>query len=289
MTSQSHLHPVQPPHNGDATDSARAPQRRRASRALPTDRMKMDVQVRVLHAIGRLSGAGKRPVTAQELGKAVDGLAATTVMLSNKFFADAGWIENQHGRYTATDALVEYSRRRALAGSGPVPSEAMEALRRPVRQSWFWQALRPYLANGRLPSTEAAIVLMSEAGAGESHKPMIANLIAWLRIIGLVDLQGDDISLAEGEPELSADSSDHAGPQADRQPGAPVAVPRPAATEATGEKPAAQAGGSPPAHVIAFNFGVRMTADDLARLTPEQIKSFFEAVGTVMALSKTKD
>ena len=39
-----------------------------------------------------------------------------------------------------------------------------------------------------------------------------------------------------------------------------------------------------PAAVLAVSFDVRMTADDLARLSPDQIKALFEAVGTVMAL-----
>jgi hypothetical protein len=285
MPQQPHLRPVEPPEGGDGMSPVRAPQRQRAGRALPTDRMKMDFQVRVLNAIGRLSGAGKRPVTAQELSKALEGIAPTTVILSNRFFADAGWIRNQRGQYTATDALVEYSRRRALASSGAVPSEALEALRVPARQSWFWEALSPHLADGSMSYTEAAIILMSEAHASESHKPMITNLIAWLNVIGLIDIQDDQISLA-GEPgSPAAGRMSHADPQANGQPAAPVAAPRPAATGTPREEPTAQPEGNPPAYVIAFNFGTQLTADDLARLSPEQIKALFEAVGTVMALT----
>jgi len=281
MVTQSHLRPVDPPDNGGPGGSSRAAQRPHAKRALPTDRMKMDVQIRVLNAIGRLSGAGKRPVNAQELGKALEGLAATTVMLSNRFFADAGWIRSERGQYTATDALVEYSRRRSLAGSGPVPGEAMEALRTPARQSWFWEALAPFLRNGRLPYTEAAIILMSEAEASESHKPMIANLIAWLRVIGLIEQHDDHIALAEGESASSVADPDHADPP----PATPETVQESAAAHAASEKPAVHAAAGPPAYVIAFNFGTQLTADDLARLSPEQIKALFEAVGTVMALT----
>jgi hypothetical protein len=36
--------------------------------------------------------------------------------------------------------------------------------------------------------------------------------------------------------------------------------------------------------VVAFSFDVKVTTADLARLTPEQIKAFFEAVGAVMAV-----
>jgi hypothetical protein len=69
------------------------------------------------------------------------------------------------------------------------------------------------------------------------------------------------------------------------QPAAPVAASRPAATGSQREKPTAQPEGNPSAYVIAFNFGTQLTADDLARLSPEQIKALFEAFGTVMALT----
>jgi hypothetical protein len=245
--------------------------------------MKMDLQFRVLHALGRLSGAGKRPVNADDLSRAVGGIAPTTVILSNKFFADAGWIENQQGRYTATDALVEHTRRQAVDGASHPSTEAMEALRVSVRQSWFWEALHPYLANGKLPVTEAAIILMREAAASDSHMPMIMNLLSWLDLIGLITLGDNEISLRDGEaanPQNRAERTEPSMPSSDH--GAP-------ATNGTmSEKATTEPGRPAPPHVIAFNFGARLTAEDLAQLNPEQIKALFEAVGTVMALtSKT--
>jgi hypothetical protein len=35
-----------------------------------------------------------------------------------------------------------------------------------------------------------------------------------------------------------------------------------------------------------FSLDVRLTVDDLARLSPEQIRAFFEAVGTLAAAKK---
>ena len=278
MSQSSHLHSVDPQDGGGSQGPSRTPQRQRAARPLPTDRIKMDVQPKVLETIGRLSGAGKQPVNANELSKRV-GLVPATVILSNRFFADAGWIENQRGLYTAKDALVEYVRRCAV--SGEATDDALEALRVPVReQSWFWEALSPYLAEGgSLPLSEATIVLMRAAGANDNHMPMITNLIAWLEIIGLIAVEDGQVRLASGAaPNGSAEMRQQPAEQQ------PASAPD-AATGGTGEKPTGQPGAGPP-YVIAFNFEVRMTAEDLARLSGEQIKSFFESVGTVMALGK---
>jgi hypothetical protein len=85
--------------------------------------------------------------------------------------------------------------------------------------------------------------------------------------------------------EIARQGRSEADARASGQPAAPVAAPRPVATGSPREEPTARPGGNPPACVIAFNFGTQLTADDLARLSPEQIKALFEAVGTVMALT----
>src|SRR6185437_1121101 len=147
-----------------------------------------------------------------------------------------------------------------------------EALRVPVRQSWFWQALSPYLASGELPVKEARIILSREADAGEGHMPSIMNVLWWLAFVGLITMDNDQVRLNGSQP---AD----AGAQPAGQPS------QPAPPGSQDEKPTGQAGEPSPAYVVAFSLDVRMTMDDLARLSPEQVKSLFESVGTVMALS----
>ena len=117
---------------------ARPQARRRAAKALPTDRIKMDRQYEILAALGRLSSA-RNPMNADSLARTVGGgIAPTTVMLSNNFFADAGWITNPaKGQYAATDALVRYARRLDT----DTPERAALELHEPVRRSWFWQVL----------------------------------------------------------------------------------------------------------------------------------------------------
>lgn len=275
MSSQpSHLHPVTSSDGSDTETAARQQPRPHASEPLPTDRMKMDRQIAVLHAIGRLSGPRKSPVDADALSRAVTDIAPTTVILSNRFFEAAGWITvPTKGNYAATDALVEYTRRLSTG----TPEYAAEALRDPARQSWFWLVLEPHLADGqRLAVNDAEIQLMRAAVAGDGHLPNIRNLIAWLEYAGMVTVRDRGIVAKNAEP--AAFASPMLSPNGHRGPATPP--------PAEGGKDTLQGGGGPPATVVAFSFDVKVTADDLERLTADQIKALFEAVGTVMAIKQ---
>jgi hypothetical protein len=274
MVNQPHLRPVEPPTDGESP-TGRQQQRQRAGRALPTDRMKMDLQVRVLQTLGRLSGQRKAPVNADDLSRAVGDVAPSTVGLSNRFFKDAGWLDAAgRGRYAATDELVEYTRRLA-AGT---PARAKEPLTAAMRNSWFWEYLQPYLTAGPLAVNEAVIMLMRQADAIDSHVPMIRNVIEWMEFAGLVVTHDDQIVMADGETARS--------PGSPSPPSAPAGAggEEPTETRAADEKATKPAGGSPPRAVVTLSFDVRLTAEDLAQLSPEQIKTFFEAVGTVAAV-----
>jgi hypothetical protein len=274
MVEQSHLRPVE-----DGPDqSKRQPQRQRPGKSLPTDRLKFDLQVRILQTLGRLSGPGKRAVEADDLSRAIGGVATTTVGLSNGFFRDSGWIDRQgRGRYVATDALVEYSRR--LAADPAQPQRAIERLRDPVRQSWYWQTLQPALAAGPVPLAEAIVMLAKEADAGMGHVPMLENVVEWLRWVGLVTVSDDQLRLAEATAEPAEAAS-----RPEPAPDSPAATP--AASE--GKKPTTGQGGSLPGAVLAFSFDLQVTADDLSRLDPEQIRALFEAVGKVLAIKNAR-
>lgn len=275
MAQQSHLRPVATPaDSGGSTGTSRGPQRQRASKAFPTDRMKLDRQIAVLRAIGRLSGPRKESVDAEALSKAVGGVAAVTVVLSNRFFADAGWIANSgKGLYAATDALVEYTRRLATRAADPA-----EVLREAARRAWFWELIEPRLANG-LAVNEAAILLMREADATDSHMPMILCLISWMEHINLISVR-DNVITARDSDSGATLADHHAEPQLPVDPAVP-------ATDSS-EEPVAPTEELYPPTLVAFSLDVQMTVADLARLTPEQIKAFFESVGTLAAIRQMR-
>jgi hypothetical protein len=236
--------------------------------------MKMDRQIAVLRTIGRLSGPLKEGKNAHDVAKAVGGVSDATVFLSNKFFVDAGWIvPTTKGHYAATDALVEYGRRAVTGAADPA-----EVLRAPARESWFWQALAPHLADGPLAVNEATILLMHAADATDTHMTMIRNVIAWMEYVGLITVQNDTVTATdEGQGAVTVAQTDTQHP---------VGGETPAETGALGAESTGSEEG--PAPVVMFEVAVRLTVDDLAVLTPEQIKAFFEAVGTLAALRRAE-
>jgi hypothetical protein len=271
-SKQPHLRSVAPTDGGGSGDAARSQARRRAARALPTDRIKMDRQYEILAALGRRSSA-RDPINADSLARMVGGgIAPTTVMLSNNYFADAGWITNPaKGQYAATDALVRYARRLDT----DTPERAALELHEPVRRSWFWQVLDEHFINGKMRVSDAENMLMDAAEASPGHLPSIRNLITWLEHIGMITVDGQFIAVKDSA----------AGPAPDPAPAVNPGVPeKPAETGAEMPEPIAQAGDRSPAPVISLSFEVKITMDDLARLSPDQITALFAAVGTVAAV-----
>jgi len=265
----------------------RAAQRQRPQRSLPSDRLKMDVQKRLLRSIATLSGPGKRPVEAQDLA-ASTGLSAASAGLCNSFFAESGWLVRvSKGKYAATDALLEYSRR--LSISPESIKDAVEPLQAPMCEAWHWQALAPMVKHGPIARRDSVLVLMREAGASDhpDHLQQLNNLLEWLEYVGLITLDEDRVrptaisgTTAEVKPQQNGE-----GTQGD-------ASPRPAENEPTDPpanpevtKPSPPNTGQPGNVVLAFDFSFKMTADDLARLRPEQITALYQAMGTVAALT----
>ncbi len=278
---EPHLRPVDPSPLAEPPreDKRRSDPRKRASKSLPTDRMKFEVQERVLQALGRMSGHGKRPVNTEQLARAMNNeVSRYTVGLSHNFFVDCGWVE-KHGRgeYAAADSLVAYTTRLA-ADPGNI-GRAVESLRASALSTWFWRAMEPQIIGGA-PMAEVMVTLMREAEVGEAHRPQLRNLLEWLRYVGLVTISNDRIAAVESRvPETDPDESKPPAEPEERS-----RQQRPADTP--GEKSTTQEPGRPGV-MLSFDFEFQLTADDLGKLSPEQIRAVFEAVGTVMAIRNT--
>lgn len=276
-SQQSHLRSVPPSGGGGAGDTPRQQARQRATKGLPTDRIKKDRQYEILPAIGRISGARHDPIDADALARAVGGgIAPTTVILVTRFFEDARWITiPAKGRYATTDALWEYTCRLAT----DTPERAVLELHGPVRRSWFWQVLESHTINGKVRISDAENRLMDAAEANPGHLPMIRNLIAWLEHIDMITVDDQYIALKDSTAASAA--------APDPDPGSaqtPDATEKPAETRSEAKEPIEQAGERSPAPVISLSFEVKITIDDLARLSAEQITALFAAVGTVAAV-----
>src|SRR5438067_1809276 len=89
------------------TSNGTAPRRRDAARSrpvlpLPTDRIKLPLQLKILQTVGRL-GTDRKPIPADRLSDAINKEASpSTVQLSHSFFVACGWLERpSRGEYVA--------------------------------------------------------------------------------------------------------------------------------------------------------------------------------------------
>ena len=210
----------------------------------------MDLQYRILQAIGRLSGPRKEPVNSIDLAKTVGDVAPSSVALSNRFFTAVGWIGGDgRGQYTAADELVEYTRRikthdeAHAKGRAARPGQARLVL----GDAGSAPCRRPDADEGRENPADA------EAEAADSHIGKINNLIAWLKLIDLISVEGERITLAamtaqdaDGGPE------EPKGDEPKHEDGHHGGASR---TEV--QEPTRNQDSNPPATVLAVSFDVR--------------------------------
>lgn len=266
---------------GSNTRARREAPRARPSKPLPTDRMKFDVQLRVLQAMSRFGR--NRNLDPIRLSQAVNNeVSRHTVGLSNSFFVDCGWLERQgRGEYVITEALADFARH-AAANS----SKAGEILRSTVSESWFWRLIASQIEHGPVPLAEVMVSLMSEAEVGEQHKPQIKMLLDWLRHLDLIEVRDDQVRLTTSTPDSSGGTTDSA-PPVDVPAKHPADSPgdHPGAADSSGQKSTTQPRDRElGAAILAFDFSIRITSEDLARLSPEQIQSLFQGAGQLAAI-----
>lgn len=287
------------PSSADAPAAQRTRQlRSRPRKSLPTDRLKREVQLRVLEGFAKLSGTDRRYVTSENVQQtAVRDVSLNTLPLSNAFFVETGWLEKKgRGTFAATEALINYRRRAAMNPDDP---RARQELRETMKDAWYWAPLRGQLEFGGSSEDDAIQILMFEANAAPEHGRQLRMLLEWVEWAGLIRRDGDRWVLADaGTPaetnDPHTDADDESGGdggqggsagQADERSGPPPAdLPRP--QDKSRVKPAEPL--RPPS-VVSFAFSFDLTAEDLAKLGPEQIQAVFTSVGQVMSIRATLD
>jgi hypothetical protein len=265
-------------------------QRSRPSKSLPSDRMKFEVQLRVLQTFGRLA-AGGRVIDPERLSAALNNeVSKYTAPLSHGFFVESGWLNKVgRGEYTATDALAAYTRRNGAGADDP-----LAPLRMTATGSWYWRTVEQLLQHGEAQTSEVVVALMQEATVGDAHAPQIKMLLEWLKFLGFISISGDSVRLAS---PTAQDPESHDEPQSepDTEPAAepepePMTPERPGVERPRTQVPrttTSQASASRP--MLTFGFSCSVTADDLARLDAVQIRALFEAVGTVAAITQKQE
>jgi hypothetical protein len=270
--------------NPPSAGSAGRAQKQRADRSLPTDRLSFEKQAEVLRVIAQI----RRAVAAEDLSAAI-GLKGNTGGLNNKFFRDSGWINPAgRGAYTAADVLVEYHRH--LNVDPADTAGARRHLAESARSSWYWQVLEPMLAGG-IRQTLVLHALSKEAAAYD-HTQQLLLILEWLEWLGLIQREGEMVLPTTSEGEVRTETDDRADDESDQR--------SPAAEAATGEDEAPES--ARPDHeptgggnsqqsakgaststeeidtsaLVSFSFNVRITADDAAKLSSEQLKALLE-------------
>jgi hypothetical protein len=277
------------PPGGNVGGSAGRLQKQRSDRSLPTDRLSFDKQVDVLRAIAQLSGPSKKSVTAEDASAAI-GLKGNTAGLCNKFFRDTGWVVSTgRGTYAATEPLLEYHRHLNI------DAQDFEGARRylvtPAQGSWYWVALEPILDGGaRKPMV---LLTLSKAAGAHDHTPQLEMIVTWLEWLGLVRREGDVIFPTATEGSPSADAGNGLGEDASE----PVAD-TPATEDGSLSEPETLAhevqsaerdgalatplssttllDGPDASALVSFSFSVRITAEDAAKLSAEQLQSVLD-------------
>lgn len=267
---------------GEVTASGakvRLANRPRSRYALPTDRMKFRAQVDALRAFAVLSKNRQEPVTSDKLAAYLK-IASTTAGLNNVFFVESGLIERAgKGKYLPTDLAMEFQRKYSFN-----QSDAGAVLAPALTQTWYADVVRQRVEFDAATVKDLVAALADEAGADVSFRSQLETLIEWLEFAGVVVRDGDGfvhlaglavapISKTEPEPmaETPVDSST-----------VPAIAEEP---HGVGAGLAFRSGRRPPeSHVLSLSFDLRLTAQDLSALSPDQIRQVFEGVGQIAAI-----
>ena len=265
--------PGDPPPTGETPRVERSRPHPRAQRALPTDRMRFDVQVQALKAFAVTSKYGQFAVTSEEIASILP-VSATTAGLNNNFCYEAGLlVRESKGRYKPTEAVNQFARDHSWA-----PDRAGRALAPILAKTWFYEAVENQLAMGPATRQQLVSALGQVAGATTDHTGHLDTIVQWLDYAQLIRF--DDAGLAH--PVALEDTPAEAAPVAATE---PEANEEPDGSRGGGHDD----GGTPPrmvnpAGVLGLTFDFQLTAEDLAKLSTEQIEALFAAVGKVMAI-----
>lgn len=271
---EPHLHAVDsngvvtppPPSGPDSARPKRSSQKARPAHPVPTDRLKFDTQVQALRTICSASRNGEVAVTADDMGNLM-GILPVTAVLNNSFFASVNLIEKEgRGGYRPTPIALEFQRKWTFD-----KAEAPKLLAPAFIGAWFFEAIKRKIELGDGQATRADLIetLAGIAGTDNSYSTQYGFLIEWLEFVGLVRNDSGVIRLSGAIPEevaAEADSS-HAAPVVE------VETPTVPTVKVTSASP-----------VVALTVEVVLTADDLGKLTSEQITALFDGIGKVAAV-----
>lgn len=288
MNSTAHLYTVdangvaEPPTAGGAGSSGStgsgggAPRKHTKARPkypVPTDRMKHSSAVDALRAFCALSKGGTESVTTAQLASNL-GLSPVTAGLNNVFFASLGLLEQAgKGSYKPTELALAFYRKYTFDRA-----EAPPILAPAFRDQWFFEAVKHRL-DVKPESTKSQVieVLAAAAGTDASYSVQYGQLLEWLEYVGLIKIDNGVVRVLEAGTVSVKPVNDGKKPTPLGEEG----VVTPPVGE--GERPTEIAGSAAPP-VVSLSVEINVTAEDLVKLTADQITALFDGIGKVASV-----
>ena len=167
--------------------------RPKLNKALPTDRATVLKQLGILRATTAASGPERKPVSNDDVSK-IASLHPGTISVCNPFFLESGLLTRVKLQNVPCEEAFAYADRHRWDGE-----KAAIKLAPVIRKTWFCTALLPKLAFRPLSVDEAVAFLAEEAGAAPEYKDQLAMLVEYLRISGIVSVDGGMVTASDAE------------------------------------------------------------------------------------------
>ena len=166
-------------------------------KVLPTDRATVIRQFDIIRGYAAASGKDRKPVSNEDVAKVVN-IHFGTISNCNPFFLDIGVVSKAKNGNVPCEEVFAYAERFEWG-----PDNAAQKLAPVLRKTWFFQTLSPKLAFRALTIDQAVEFLADESGASPDYQAQLVALIDYLKIVGLVSVDGNTVSLikAKGEEE----------------------------------------------------------------------------------------
>lgn len=175
-------------------DTQTKPGKPKPAKVLPTDRLTFDKQLSIGRAYGAASGPERNATSNAEVAKIAE-VSTSSISMCNPFFIELGWIMREGMKQRPTQALADYCSawewNKDTAGIKLAPTLA---------QSWFAKALLPKLSFRSHTVDEAVAVLADDAKAVPDYKDNLVLLLEYLKVGGLIALEGNTVSKATTRP-----------------------------------------------------------------------------------------
>jgi hypothetical protein len=262
--------PVIVPHPNNQTNNNDTPPQKRPkpTKALPTERIRMDKQLQILRAFAALSGATGKAVQIEDVAEAT-GMKASTVAITPPFFVSIQLLQRSETGFTPSSEVISLQRAHDWN-----PETAPHKLAPAIRRTWFAEELLPKVAFGPIAETVAIQKLAEASAASPEHEPQLQVLIEYLQVAGLLTRDGGmlrkgTIEISDVAPAIPPNPSPETEVLEEKK-----EIPRTNVKTAFSQNPAGR---------VEFNISVQVDMAEFSTWQPDRISAFFGGLAAVLS------